>query len=67
MEDVTQTWWWGTGAGSSERRVSGEWGARAEAEAWLSSAWEDLLDEGVGEVVLMHGANVVYGPMPLAE
>ena len=41
--------------------------ARSDAEAWLSSAWEDLLDQGVEEVSLMDGADVVYGPMPLSE
>lgn len=65
MDDATSTWWWRTGASAGARRMGETFAARSEAEAWLSSAWEDLLDEGVEEVTLMHGEEAIYGPMPL--
>lgn len=36
-----------------------------EAEAWLGDAWRDLVDQGVDEVTLLRGDEVVYGPMSL--
>ncbi|MBB4904770.1 hypothetical protein [Actinophytocola algeriensis] len=38
---------------------------RTTAEEWLSANWRDLLDAGVDEVTLLHGDEVVYGPMSL--
>lgn len=38
---------------------------QAEAEEWLGSAWSRLRDQGVDEVTLMSGDEVVYGPMSL--
>lgn len=67
MDDVTNTWWWRAGTGADGQRVGEAFAARTDAEGWLSSAWEDLLDQGVEEVILMHGSEVVYGPMPLSE
>lgn len=46
-------------------RVGGSFSSQGDAEAWLSQAWQDLLDEGVEEVSLMNGEEAVYGPMPL--
>ncbi|HEY0450077.1 hypothetical protein [Actinophytocola sp.] len=38
---------------------------QAEAEEWLGSAWPELRAQGVDEVTLLHGDEVVYGPMSL--
>ncbi|WP_130865009.1 hypothetical protein [Acidipropionibacterium timonense] len=40
---------------------------REDAEAWLSSAWEDLAEIGVEAVTLLEDETPVYGPMSLAE
>lgn len=39
---------------------------QGEAEAWLSEEWAMLADAGVDSVVLMNGAETVYGPMSLS-
>lgn len=38
---------------------------QAAAEAWLSENFEALSDQGIGEVTLLDGETVVYGPMDL--
>ncbi|NHN55970.1 hypothetical protein G9U51_09300 [Calidifontibacter sp. DB0510] len=38
---------------------------QSDAEAWLGESWQQLADEGVTAVTLVHGDEVVYGPMPL--
>lgn len=38
---------------------------QAAAESWLTLFYEDLLQEGVGEVSLYEGDRLVYGPMAL--
>lgn len=38
---------------------------QADAEAWLTASFEDLVDAGVDEVTLMEEDRVVYGPMSL--
>lgn len=38
---------------------------QADAEAWLTASYEDLVDAGVDEVTLLEGDRVVYGPMSL--
>ncbi len=38
---------------------------QAEAENWLRECWPDLLDAGVDAVTLVHGEEVVYGPMSI--
>lgn len=38
---------------------------QTEAEDWLSSAWPALVEQGVDEVTLLCGDDVVYGPMSL--
>jgi hypothetical protein len=35
-------------------------GSREEAEAWLSSSWSSLADDGVATVVLIEGDDEVY-------
>jgi hypothetical protein len=37
----------------------------AEAEGWFGDHWEELAAEGVAQVVLLDGEDVVYGPMGL--
>lgn len=39
---------------------------QADAEAWLSASFEDLVDHGVDSVTLLEGDRVVYGPMSLS-
>ena len=38
---------------------------QSDAESWIGENWQDLLDEGVDQVSLLHGATLVYGPMSL--
>ena len=40
--------------------------SQADAEAWFAEAWEDLAEEGVHQVTLLHEEAEVYGPMPLS-
>ena len=42
-----------------------EFPTQADAETWLTSSYEDLVDAGVDEVTLLEGDRVVYGPMSL--
>lgn len=39
--------------------------SQADAETWLGETWRHLLDTGVDRVTLLHGDDVVYGPMSL--
>ncbi|WP_114559002.1 hypothetical protein [Desertihabitans aurantiacus] len=38
---------------------------RADAEAWVSEVWPELLEAGVLEVSLFEDDRLVYGPMGL--
>lgn len=38
---------------------------QSAAEDWFGQRWEELLDQGVGQVTLLHGEAEVYGPMSL--
>jgi hypothetical protein len=40
---------------------------QAEAEAWFTDTWPDLLDSGVHAVTLLSDGRVVYGPMGLHQ
>ena len=40
---------------------------QAEAEAWMSAAYEELAEAGVEAVTLFDGETLVYGPMSLDE
>ncbi|MBI4261588.1 MAG: hypothetical protein HY658_13595 [Actinobacteria bacterium] len=55
-------------ASGREVGASDPFADRGEAEAWMSHAWQDLLDEGVAEVVLvdLEEDEGVYR-MPLGE
>lgn len=39
--------------------------SKEAAEEWLALFYEDLLEQGVGEVSLYEEDRLVYGPMPL--
>ena len=39
---------------------------QSDAESWLGEHWRELAEAGVSQVSLLDGADVVYGPMPLA-
>ncbi|UJH71320.1 hypothetical protein [Ornithinimicrobium sp. INDO-MA30-4] len=51
---------------SPEGRERGSFPTQADAEAWLASEWETLVDEGAPAVSLWHGSDLVYGPMSLS-
>jgi hypothetical protein len=38
---------------------------QTEAEDWLGTAWPTLVEQGVDEVTLLCGDEIVYGPMSL--
>ena len=40
---------------------------REDAEAWLTEAYEQLLERGITSVSLYHEGRPVYGPMSLTE
>lgn len=50
----------------NEIRVTDPWPTKEEAEAWMGSAWEDLVAEGGAFVALRSGDEQVYR-MSLAE
>lgn len=39
---------------------------RGDAETWLGESFDELLDDGVDQVVLVNDGSEVYGPMGLA-
>ncbi|MDN5727298.1 MAG: hypothetical protein L0G99_15420, partial [Propionibacteriales bacterium] len=59
----------GQGGGPAGGGAEGGWAQQfpppAEAEAWLTEAYEDLVDEGITEASLYEGDRLVYGPMSL--
>lgn len=40
---------------------------QSDAESWLGESWRELAEAGVAQVTLLHGAEEVYGPMPLTD
>ncbi|GAB3698182.1 hypothetical protein [Mariniluteicoccus flavus] len=54
-------WTWEPDTGA----IDATFATQADAEAWLTEAYEDLADDGVTEVTLKEGDRVVYGPMSL--
>ena len=44
----------------AERSRSEGFDSQAEAEAWLSSTWPSLADEGTATVRLVEGSRIVY-------
>lgn len=51
---------------SAEAGLGQAFPTQADAEAWLSASFEDLLDAGAASVTLLEGDRVVYGPMSLS-
>lgn len=39
--------------------------SQSDAETWIGEAWRQLADLGAGQVTLLDGDHVVYGPMSL--
>jgi len=65
------SWWWRLeGADGTEVESSVAPGAdfpqRADAESWIGETWQELLDDGVAQVVLLEDGREVYGPMSLS-
>lgn len=52
-------------ADSPGEPVGQEFPTRADAEAWLTASYPDLVEEGTTEVTLLEDDHVVYGPMSL--
>ena len=52
-------------AAATEVGLGRAFATQAEAEAWLTASYEDLVDAGVDEVTLIEEGRVVYGPMSL--
>ena len=66
---MSERYWWRYD-GRQERpggpQQSCDFPTQADAEAWLSASFEDLLDAGAASVTLLEGDRVVYGPMSLS-
>ncbi len=45
--------------------TSAEFAEREAAEAWIGEAFDDLLEQGIEQVNLFDGDELVYGPMSL--
>ena len=50
---------------ATEAGLGREFATQADAEAWLTESFEDLVDAGVDAVTLLEEGRVVYGPMSL--
>lgn len=55
---------WMATDGARERRLQ-DFPTRADAEAWLTECYLDLVDEGWNAVTLYAEDEPVYGPMSL--
>jgi hypothetical protein len=47
--------------------VGGPFATQADAEAWLTEMYVELLERGITSVSLYHEGRPVYGPMSLTE
>jgi hypothetical protein len=65
-------WWWrllddaGREVPSAREGGPPRFTSQGDAESWVGECWRELLDDGVGSVVLLEGEREVYGPMSLA-
>jgi len=50
---------------AAESATEDSFPSQSEAESWLGETWQDLLADGVDQVVLMESGRIVYGPMSL--
>jgi len=58
------TWQYENSAGEAVG-TSEEFDQRGEAESWIGTTFEDLLEDGVEQVRLLEDGAEVYGPMSL--
>lgn len=58
------SWQYENGAGEIAG-TSEQFEHRSEAETWIGTSFEDLLEEGVEQVRLLEDGTEVYGPMGL--
>lgn len=64
------SWRWDspqTSGAADTTSIAQEFPTQADAEAWLTHNYEELLDSGLSEVTLLHDDQVVYGPMSLRD
>ena len=61
---MTFTWQYEDAAGAVVG-TSEEFDQRGDAESWIGTAFEDLLEDGVEQVRLLEEGAEVYGPMGL--
>lgn len=50
---------------AAESATDDSFPSQSEAESWLGETWQELLADGVDQVVLLEGGRIVYGPMSL--
>ncbi len=62
---MAHRWRYEASDGTPANGPAAEFADAAEAEEWLGDNWQDLAERGVGQVVLLDGDEVVYGPMGL--
>ena len=62
---MTHRWRYETAEATPASGPDVEFADTAEAEAWFGDHWEELAADGVAQVVLLDGDQVVYGPMGL--
>lgn len=58
-------WRYETGDGTSIG-TSPSFDSRGDAETWLGESFDELLDDGVEQVMLLEDDNEIYGPMALS-
>lgn len=62
---TSYTWRLHDAAGRTLTRTVSFFPTQADAEGWLGEEWAQLADDGIDAVTLVHGEDVVYGPMSL--
>ncbi len=63
---MAHRWRYESAEGAPVQGPAVEFADAAEAEDWFGAHWEELAADGVAQVVLLDGAEVVYGPMGLS-
>jgi len=61
---MTWSWQYENSAGEATG-TSEAFDQRSEAETWIGTSFEDLLEDGVEQVRLLQDGTEVYGPMSL--
>lgn len=62
---MAHRWRYESAEGAPVHGPAVEFADAAEAEDWFGAHWEELAADGVAQVVLLDGSQVVYGPMGL--